>query len=227
MNKLMRSIWKKELSIYLVVPNSKLEAILLGYSGHGLVVAEAAELNGINLLGYADHKELLSNPYALDYLGDERESDFKGWMRCKYYLLGVGENRVRARIAKRVWDAGANCLTIIHPSAMLSKYIEIGQGSFLARNVSVNPLVKIGKGVIVNTSASMDHECIIGNYAHIAPGAVLAGNVKVGVYSFIGANSVIREGVNIGDGAIIGAGSVVLKDVEANTKCVGNPIRKI
>ena len=202
------------------------KAILLGYSGHGYVVTEAALLQGISILGYAQGEKQNQNPYRLDFLGDETLSDFN-WQLSKDYLLGVGSNKIRAKLANRILEMGGKCLTVIHPSASLAQTIKVGQGTFVARNVSVNPLVQIGDNVILNTSCTIDHECQISANVHVAPGAVLAGNVCVGEGSFIGANSVIREGVKIGKNVVIGAGSVILTDVYDDQVVVGNPAKQI
>jgi sugar O-acyltransferase (sialic acid O-acetyltransferase NeuD family) len=208
------------------VSDKKIKAILLGYSGHAYVVAEAAINSGIELLGYANGIELIQNPFHLNYMGDEREGYFP-WNICTNYLLGVGSNEIRARIAGRVKANNGRCLLIIHPDSSLSETIEIGAGTFVARQVSVNPFVKIGENCILNTSCVIDHECIIGDNVHIAPGAVLAGNVQVGNGAFIGANSVVKEGIIIGENAVIGAGSVVLKNVLPDEIVVGNPAKPI
>ena len=42
-----------------------MEAILLGYSGHAFVVAEAASLQGFKLLGYAEKDKKDLNPFQL------------------------------------------------------------------------------------------------------------------------------------------------------------------
>lgn len=200
------------------------KAVLLGYSGHGIVVSEAAALSGIKILGYTSLKKVNTNPYNFDFLGDENEPNFN-WGNCKSYILGVGSNAIREKIALCVKKAGANCLTIVHPSSSLAGTISIDEGTFVARNVAINSLVQIGQNAILNTSCTIDHECIIGNNVHIAPGAVLAGNVIVHDGAFIGANAVVKQGVTIGRNATVGAGSVVLRNVEENQVVVGNPAR--
>ena len=204
--------------------SNKAKAILLGYSGHGIVVSEAATLSGFQILGYTDRKELSINPYNFDFLGDENDPNFN-WEYCNSYLLGVGSNIIRERIASRVEKAGGKCLTVVHPTSSLASTVVIGEGTFVARNAAVNPLVRIGKNAILNTNCTIDHECIIGNNVHIAPGAVLAGNVVINDGVFIGANAVVKQGVSIGRNATIGAGSVVLRNVEENQVVVGNPAR--
>lgn len=198
------------------------KAIMLGYSGHGYVVAEATILLGFKIVGYAENNEQLNNPYNLNYLGDERNETFN-WSVCSNFILGIGDNRIRARVAERVKRFGGKCLNIVHPSAAISADVKMGSGTFVARNVAINPLVKIGENVILNTSCSIDHECVIKDNVHIAPGAVLAGNVTIQNGAFIGANSVIKQGLKIGKNATVGAGCVVLVDIPDEAVVVGNP----
>lgn len=202
-------------------------AILIGYSGHAYVVAEAAIEMGIDLQYYSDINQLVKNPFELRFLGDDNAKDFLGWNRGLGFILGIGDNKVREDIGIKIAERNESLLTIIHPSASIAKYAKIGNGVFLSRNVSINSFVTIGDYSIVNTGSILEHECSIGIAVHIAPGAVLAGNVTVGDRSFIGANAVVKQGVVIGKNVIIGAGAVVLKNLPDNTIVAGNPARQI
>src|SRR6185436_2983962 len=101
----------------------------------------------------------------------------------------VAHNGIREKIINQLSIIG-NPINAIHPSAVISASVKMGEGIMIAANATLNPLVQLGKGVICNTSTSIDHECIIGDFSHIAPGAVLCGNVSIGNGTFIGANSV-------------------------------------
>lgn len=203
------------------------EVVLLGYSGHAYVVADAALSAGINLKYYAEKAEQVKDPFYLKYIGDENDNNFKGWNSRIDFILGVGDNGIRMKIAKFVNSKGGNLINVIHPKANISKKVSIGNGVFVGSGACINPLVDIQKYSIINTGSIVEHECTVGMGSHIAPGALLAGNVKVGNNTFIGANSVIKEGVTIGDNVIIGAGSVIINDVESNKKVVGNPSREL
>lgn len=199
---------------------------LIGYSGHGRVVAEALSLMELGNLYYTDMQKAELNPFDLVYAGSEVESDFK-WKMFEFYYLGVGDNTKRAKIFSMLESNGVSAPSLSHPQALVSEHAILGSGTFVARGASVNPLTHIGNACIINTSSVIDHDCFLGNYVHIAPGSVLCGNVKVGDFAFVGANSVVRQGITIGKNAIIGAGSVVVKDVEPYQKVVGNPARII
>lgn len=201
--------------------------IIVGYSGHGFVVADAAIESALSLCYYAEQKSANINPYNLEYFGYENDRDFKGWNGAYQFILGIGDNIIRHKVAKTILENHKTILNVIHPTASISKNVKIGIGNFISKNTSVNPLVTIGDFCILNTACVVEHECIIANAVHIAPGVVLAGNVSVGENTFIGANSVVKQGIKIGKNVIIGAGTVVMKDIEDNSTYVGNPARKI
>lgn len=203
------------------------EHIILGYSGHGIVVAEAAILQKLNLKSYAESEEKALNPFALTFAGNDADESFAFWNSKFKFILGVGNNRIRARLADAINRKGLDLATVIHPNCSISLLSNIGQGTFVARGVMVNPLCEIGANVILNTGSSIDHECKIHDNVHVAPNAVLAGNVTVENGVFIGANAVVKQGVVIGENAIIGAGAVIVKDVLPNTTMVGNPAKEL
>lgn len=53
-----------------------MDATLIGYSGHGKVLLEVANLNGINVTGYCDIHEKQESLIKLPYLGNEQDDDF-------------------------------------------------------------------------------------------------------------------------------------------------------
>jgi acetyltransferase EpsM len=203
------------------------KTVIMGYSGHAYVVAESFIANGNILNFYADSKEAANNPFNLAYLGFESDENFKGWGKSLKYILGIGDNNLREKVAKLILSYSDTLENVIDPYAIISKSANIGYGIFASRGVLVNAFSTIGNYTILNTGCIIEHECEIGIAAHIAPGAVLAGNVKVGNRTFIGANAVIKQGIEIGDDVYIGAGSVVLHNVQNNSKLVGNPGRLI
>jgi sugar O-acyltransferase (sialic acid O-acetyltransferase NeuD family) len=198
---------------------------IIGYSGHGLVVAEAAKLSGLNLLHYSDLELKKENPFNLSYLGNEGNNDFKYWKKNIDFILGIGDNATRYSCGKRVLAKNCKLINISHPSSVISKNTKLGIGNFFSGRSVINPMSTIGNFCIINTGSIVEHDCVIKDAVHIAPGAILLGNVIVGEGSFIGANSVIKEGVKIGKNVVVGAGSVILKDVEDGIKIVGNPGR--
>lgn len=199
---------------------------IIGYSGHSFVVLDAAKLMGLDVEYYCERNQLSFNPFEINYLGDEANESFN-WNAVDEFILGIGDNRIRQKVAGLILSKKKAILNVIHPSSIISNYATFGTGNFIAANVTVNALAKIADNCILNTACIVEHECVIANGVHIAPGTVLAGNVAVGENSFIGANSVVKQGVKIGNGVTVGAGSVVIKDIPDNEIWVGNPAKKL
>jgi sugar O-acyltransferase (sialic acid O-acetyltransferase NeuD family) len=201
--------------------------ILVGYSGHGLVLADTAFENNFNIIGYTEKSLIKTNPYKIEYLGYESDPNFKWWDLDVDFLLGIGDNSIREKIYKLIIEKGKKIISLIHSTSSISRFAILGEGVFINRNVTLNAFANVGNNVILNSGCIIEHNCEIDDNVHIAPGAVLAGNVKVGSGSFIGANSVLKEGIEIGKNVVVGAGTVVLNNIPAGKRIVGNPNRYI
>lgn len=200
---------------------------LFGYSGHAYVVIESILELGLEIRGYFDLCEAQRNPYSLQYLGSENQSDIKKIINDDFVFPCVGDNGIRQNLINLFDRLGLNQFAVKDPSALVSRTAIIGNSTYVGKGVVVNALVEVGKGVVLNTGSVIEHECKIEPYAHIAPGSILCGNVTVGSLSFIGANSVVRQNTKIADNIVVGAGSVVVKDVLERGVWVGNKLKKI
>jgi len=208
--------------------SDKKNIILVGYSGHGYVVADVALENKWNILGYTEKNELKYNPYNLIYKGFEMNDQFFSSQTDQIeYVIGIGNNFIREKVFNSILQNNKKISTLISPSATISNSVTLGKGIFVNKNVTINALAKVGENVLLNTGCIIEHECNIGDSVHIAAGAVLGGKVYIGKRSFIGANSFIKQGVIIGDDVIVGAGTVILQNIPDRKIVVGNPSRFI
>lgn len=197
------------------------DCYLIGAGGHAKVVIEILEVSGNQISGlFDDH---FSAPVALGY--PVMKWDNKPFYDNKSFLISIGNNKIRKRIAEENPDM--LFYSAIHPSANISKRTEISSGTVIMAGVSINSEVKIGKHCIINTNASVDHDCKIGDYVHISPNAALSGTVTIGEGTHVGTGVSIIQGIKIGKWCTIGAGSVIIRDVPNGCTVVGNPGRVI
>jgi len=190
--------------------------IFYGAGGHAKVVIEAWIASGGKVSAIYDDNEKIRSLLGKSVNGKYSPDKFADVK----LVITVGDNNIRKEIAAKVTNSFGK---VIHPGAILSPSLMIGDGSVVMAGSIIQAETFIGKHVIINTGACVDHDCYIADYAHIAPGAVLCGDVRVGEGALVGAGSTILPGVSIGRWAIVGAGSVVTSNVPDSAVAVGVP----
>ena len=200
---------------------------ILGASGHGKVVADAASLSGWReVIFFDDAWPTITQNGPWKVSGSSADivaqaSEFDG------VIVAIGNNRVRKDLQRELSVAGLNVVSVVHPSATISHFAEIGAGSVVFANAVINACASIGSGCIVNTGAVVEHDCLVGDFCHLSPNAVLAGGVSAGELVWVGAGASVKQLVVLGEGVTVGMGSVVLRDIPAGHVVIGVPARPL
>ena len=105
--------------------------IIVGYSGHAHVVCDSIREAGGELIGYLDKSQATSNPFSLDYLGSESDFVNKADKNNILFALGIGDNQIRYNVATYLKSQQCLIGTVIHPSAYLSKSVDLAYGVFV------------------------------------------------------------------------------------------------
>lgn len=195
---------------------------IVGASGHGKVVAETAELLGYEISIYDDAYSTRKNLEHWPVKGTVQDLIQKKDKNANV-IVAIGDNVIRKNISERLKCNGLNLITLIHPTAILSKYVTIGSGTFINAGAVINSFALVGDCCIINTNSVIEHDCQIGAFSHISPNATLAGGVIVGETTWIGMGSNIKQLVQVGSNSVIGAGSLVLNDITNNVVAYGVP----
>lgn len=195
---------------------------LFGASGHAKVIIDSLKASGKQISGLFD-----DNPELKELLGYKVFGSFDEIrLGDDELIISVGLNHIRKKIVEKL-PQNICYGKAIHPSAIISEYASLDEGTVVMQGAVIQSSVSIGKHCIINTTASVDHECIIEDFVHISPNATLCGAVSVGEGSHVGAGAVVIPGMKIGKWSVVAAGAVVIKDVPDNVLVLGNPARVV
>ena len=200
--------------------------VLIGGGGHCKSVLDSAlamktfEEIVITDAGLAAGKEVFGCRVA----GTDKELYGLAKKGFGYAFITVGSiksAKLRKQLSAVAMSFGFRFPVICDPTACVSPFAVIGEGTFIGKNVVVNAEARVGRHCIINIGSILEHECTIGDYSHISVGSILCGNCHVGRESFIGAGSTVIQEVSVGDHTVVGAGSRVLANVGDDMKVYG------
>jgi sugar O-acyltransferase (sialic acid O-acetyltransferase NeuD family) len=199
---------------------------VFGAGGHGKVVAEAVlRANPAELRGFLDDDP---RKRGSEVLGRPVVGDLESWASLEtdaVLALGVGANPSRLRALRRARERGIPLATVVHPSAVVSTGVAIGEGSYVGPGAVIHVEARLGAACIVNSLALVEHDCVLGDGVHVSPQAALGGGVQLGEGVHLGLGAVVLPGLVVGAAAVIGAGSVVTRSVAAGEVVWGSPAR--
>lgn len=141
-------------------------------------------------------------------------------------VVAIGDPKARKRVVESL-PPETTFTSIIHPNAIISKWVDIGEGSIITAGVILTCNIKIGKHAQLNIHTTIGHDCVIGDFFTTAPGVNISGNCVFGDKVYFGTNSSVRQGVSICNNVTIGMGGVVVKDISESGTYIGNPLKKL
>jgi sugar O-acyltransferase (sialic acid O-acetyltransferase NeuD family) len=209
------------------------KVVILGAGGFArevldIFMAQNAVSPQYEILGFIDenpdHWNIMLNGYPVlggfDWFDTQDKADIR-------VICGVGNPAVRRKLVQKASNLGLHFCSVIHPTAVLTPFVELGEGVVVTAGCIFTNRIKVGNHVHVNLDCTIGHDVIIEDFCTIAPGVHVSGNVRIKTGCDIGTGTVIIQGITIGEWSIVGAGAVVTKDIPANTTAVGIPAKVI
>lgn len=206
---------------------SNRKLVIIGAGSLGVMALDAALNEGnysLNQIVFIDDsKDLDETIHGIPVIGG---IDVINTLESKKFdfVIAISNNKVRKDLVEK-YDL--TYVNIVHPSAVVSCFAELGIGNIIMPNVSIDPNVKINNHVIINKNNSIGHDSILNNYSQVSPGSSFGGytNLEEGV--FIGLGTKILPNIKVGKFSTIGAGAVVTKDIPDNSTAIGMPAKVI
>jgi len=141
-------------------------------------------------------------------------------------VVGIGNPALRQKVVRELPD-GTVFDTLIHPTVVISQWVEVGAGSVICAGCILTCQISIGEHCHLNLNSTVGHDCTFGDFCTVAPGTNVSGNCEFGNRVDVGTQASFRQHVRICDDAVIGMGTVVVKDIVEAGTYLGVPAKKV
>jgi sugar O-acyltransferase (sialic acid O-acetyltransferase NeuD family) len=140
-----------------------------------------------------------------------------------YFACGIGRPEARSKECAEAERRGYKPATLIHPSVIAARHVQIGDGSIIGAGCILAPYAVIGRHCSLNLGATVGHNASLGDYCVLSPGAQVLGGVKLEEKVLLGANATVYLGRKVGAGSVIGANSYLLANLRPGVTVMGVP----
>lgn len=173
-----------------------------------------------NVLGYLDDDASKAGKTFYGYPVLSSAPAGRVWFHC-----ALGDNATREAVAARLEARGWRPATLIHPSVIRAKFVEVGEGSYVGAGSILSPSCRLGRHVLVNQRVAIGHDAVLEDFSQACPGAQINGYCTLRRGAFVGSNASLHQGRVVGERAVVGANSQVIRDVEPGATVLGVPAR--
>lgn len=207
------------------------EIYALGVGHNTPVFIELAEACGYKIVGLYHYNDTRTGEFdhRLRILGSF-EDLYKSNLKDKNFVLTMGNNQIRTEISNKLLSLGANVPTLIHPTAIISRFAKISPiGVYISPFSYIQADSSIDSNTVILSHVNISHTTHIGKSCFIAGGAIIGAYTEVEDFVFIGqgALSISEKVKRIGCNAYIGARSLLTKDVLPYQVLAGSPAKVI
>lgn len=140
--------------------------------------------------------------------------------------IGIGNSIFREKVVNEL-PQNTEYETLIHPTAVVSRWVEIGEGAIICAGCILTCQIKIGKQAQLNLHTTIGHDCVIDDYFTTAPGVNISGICNFGKHVYFGTSAAVRQNIVICDNVTIGMGAMVVKNISEAGTYVGMPAKKL
>lgn len=178
-----------------------------------------------NLVGFIDDNINAIDLFPSDYKVVGSVNDFP-FRESDYVVLAIANSEIKHKIYMLLQDK-VTFFTYIDKTAIVGKFVNIGEGSIICPNCIITSNVKLGLCSILNIGTQIGHDTQIGDFCSFMPNVDIGGETSIANDVYMGTNSTVINMKNICSNVTIGAGAIVVKNINNEGVYVGNPAVKI
>ena len=147
-----------------------------------------------------------------------------------YFVFGIGSMKtrlIRQEILNKINIDESRFVSIIHPSAVIDRSVNIENGCIIHCGVCIGNDANIRAFSVIAVNSAIGPNVILDRFAMVTSLVVILSGAVIGKSVFVGACSCVTENVRIGAGSMVGAGTIVSRNLDNGIFFLGNPGRVI
>ena len=205
------------------------EIYALGVGRATPIFIELAEACGYRVVGLYHYNDSRTGEtdHGFPILGSFDDL-FNSDVRGRNFVLTMGNMKIKQDVSSRLIQMGGVTPTLIHPTAIISRFSMISQSGVLVCSYSeIHSDSTIEQGCVLWSNVIIEHGCQIHEYVFFGPKAYVGAYTEIEERAFIGQCSVLisEKAKHIGKNTLIGAGSLVTKPMPDEIVAAGSPAR--
>lgn len=208
------------------------EIYALGIGHNTPVFIDIAEACGYTIVGLYHYNNERTGQFdhGFKIIGSFDDLFSSGNLSGKNFMLTMGDNKIRTDLSNKIIGLGGCVPTIIHPTAIVSRFARISEvGVYISPFSHIQADSIIGSNTIILSGVDISHTTTIGKSCFIASGVIIGAYTTVEDYVFFGQGALSISGKvsRIGKHCYIGARSLLTRNVAPFATVVGLPAREI
>lgn len=169
--------------------------LIIGAGGHGQCCHEIAErMKNYDKISFLDD----GPEYELSDLVIGKIKELENF-KSEYddVFVAIGNNKVRCTLYKKVRELGFHIPTLIDPTAFVSIYCFIGEGTVVFPNAVLETHCYVGKECIISSNVTIHHDARVESFSLIYSNTVVRPEARIGTMSRIGSQCLVPFGYYI------------------------------
>ena len=134
-------------------------------------------------------------------------------------VMGIGYTEMgdlRKCFFERCKALGYSFTNFIHPSAIISPDVNLGEGNIILENVIIEPDVSIGNANLIFGGCQIGHGSSVKDYSTFASRVLLSSSDQIGDHCYFGDGSIVSPNVTLGDYVLLGTMTCANRNLESN-----------
>jgi len=185
-----------------------------------------SDIPGVRVAGFVENMDRARCATPIDGLPIYWIDDIAPLAATHVATCGIATTH-RSRFTDQVDAIGMPFATLVHPTAHVSRTVELGPGTLVGAGVVIGAHTRLGRHVFVNRGALIGHHTTIADFVTIHPGANVAGACEIGEATYVGMEAVVIDHTKVGRHSVIAAGAVVIEEVPDGVLVAGVPAKVV